>query len=412
MSVQNSRPETPSNPGRAGLHNLPPHQRHPENLPYIDQHTWIQNVMEHPNEYYQWTETLRARSKALNERPDISVMQIENENLVQQLDELRVSNIAGNRLLEQTQNQVNQLLQNQFTKNVQPKPTNFRLDVPAFSGKDRSQYQLFKTLVSFRLKSHSAPIDPQELTALVLAKLEGPALDHLYPYLAREEDNLSIEKIFGVLDSAYMDVQREATAQRDIQTLYQANKPFSEFISQFRRLQAELDWNDSALIARLQVAMSDELRVAIAPFKMPKDLDSFISRCSEVDQALRAAHSFSRKRSGNSSYPIHQTKQFATTFPNHNIHKMTPLASAKNNHDPEPMDLSASKHSSKPRAPLTPAERQARIDSGACLYCGSQGHMVSSCPRRKIQLAAATVHCCPSAHSQTSVTQDLIDLGN
>lgn len=94
-------------------------------------------------------------------------------------------------------------------------------------------------------------------------------------------------------------------------------------------------------------------------------LESFLLKASRVSQHLIACH----------SEPIIPTA----------------ISSRQAQPPPEPM-VTDNYH-------LTPTERSRRITQGPCLYCGSHGHVLNTCPVRPPCPAVSTVHITPTISS-------------
>ncbi len=57
---------------------------------------------------------------------------------------------------------------------------------------------------------------------------------------------------------------------------------------------------------------------------------------------------------------------------------------------------------------LTPTERSRRIAQGLCLYCGSHGHILNTCPIRPPCPAVSTVHITPTISSVPHINASLL----
>ena len=100
-------------------------------------------------------------------------------------------------------------------------------------------------------------------------------------------DSLSTIALFIVLlEQTYDDASREYTAMAKLETLRQRNREFTSFFSEFLGLVGELDWNESAKVAALRRAISDEIRAQLVTQKMPKTLSEFATLCQQIDENL------------------------------------------------------------------------------------------------------------------------------
>ena len=79
-----------------------------------------------------------------------------------------------------------------------------------------------------------------------------------------------------------------------------------------------------------------------------------------------------------------------------------PASSVSNNTANDQMDLS----SSRPRGPLTTAERERRISLGLCLYCGGSGHVAKICPNSRNTSRLAVSEATTRVEEVDSVTEE------
>jgi hypothetical protein len=99
-----------------------------------------------------------------------------------------------------------------------------------------------------------------------------------------------------------------------------------------------------------------------------------INLASECDQSLREEQLL-RRPTAQTSTPSMRNARFATPLVN------TPRPSPSPTLGPTPMDIDAAY--TRPRGPLTLAERQRRKDNNLCFYCGSAVHSFNDCPNRR-----------------------------
>ncbi|KAJ8014175.1 hypothetical protein DPEC_G00037520 [Dallia pectoralis] len=119
--------------------------------------------------------------------------------------------------------------------------------------------------------------------------------------------------------------------------------------------------------------LCERLKDELAPREDSGDLNELITLVIRLDSRLRE-----RQRERASRAPSTSSSLFSSP-PNVSLHSplVPPFTSSNTtSHRPteEPMHLG--------RARLSPAERTRRMQAGVCLYCGQNGHYITSCPVR------------------------------
>lgn len=128
--------------------------------------------------------------------------------------------------------------------------------------------------------------------------------------------------------------------------LRQGTQSAADYAMTFRTLAAASGWNDSALLTVYRQGLRPDLQAELACRDESLSLSALISMSIRLDHLLRERR---RSVAGNSVPPS------ATE-------------------DDEHMDVT--------HARLSPAERRARLQSGACLYCGETDHQLATCPTK------------------------------
>ena len=159
-------------------------------------------------------------------------------------------------------------------------------------------------------------------------------------------------------------VRGKEASQRLLQ-LRQGSRSVASFAVEFRTLAAESGWNEEALQGVFQNALSSELKDRLTSWEEPTNLDHLISLAIHMDNRLRERR---RERSAHSfaTPPFESPAATQSSLP-----VAVPPRYVRSS-SPEPMQIG--------RTHLTPEERERRIRSGACLYCGTSGHLRSGCP--------------------------------
>lgn len=156
-------------------------------------------------------------------------------------------------------------------------------------------------------------------------------------------------------------VRGRETAKR-LMSIRQGNQSVAEFSVEFRTLAADSGWNSAALMDHFLHCLTDTLKDELATRDLPATLDSLIDLATRLDNRLRE-----RTRERRNPHPGLSPRWFPPSSPEPSP-DFLPVSAA------EPMQVG--------RTHLTPTERQRRLQAGACLYCGEEGHFRAACPVR------------------------------
>lgn len=156
----------------------------------------------------------------------------------------------------------------------------------------------------------------------------------------------------------------EEEIARRLWSLKQGNRPVSDLAIDFRILAAESGWNRPALKAAFLQALNENLKDELATRDEPHSLDDLIFLAIKLDARLRERPK-TRDNAPSRSAPVH-LQSIPDPVPDPSF---IPTSS-----DPEPMQIGSTR--------LTPAERNRRIRTRVCLYCGEKGHFIAACPIR------------------------------
>uniref|UniRef100_A0A8C6L166 CCHC-type domain-containing protein n=1 Tax=Nothobranchius furzeri TaxID=105023 RepID=A0A8C6L166_NOTFU len=145
--------------------------------------------------------------------------------------------------------------------------------------------------------------------------------------------------------------------RKKLWTLSQGKRTVADLAVDFRILAARTTWNEDALILVFTEALSDKVRNQLALCPEPSALEELIRLAMSIDK---------RQRELSRHAPV---PAVAAT------HDQNSCASNRLQPDTEePMQMG--------RTRLTQEEREHCQRSGLCLYCGTAGHFVNSCPKQ------------------------------
>jgi hypothetical protein len=252
-------------------------------------------------------------------------------------------------------------------------------DPPKFNG-TRKDLRTFVAQLRIKLHGNAQSFPTlQHRLSYAVGRLEGVAFDQVLPYINDTAVNLgSVDALIKILDDAFGDPDRVATATRELKSLRQANREFSLYFADFQRLSAETDWNDAAKRDALQSGLSEELKDALMVVNEEEEYSAFIKQLQKLDNKLRARQADKKKGGANTGKsglaPARSSAQGAipnsSSKPSNSGH---PTQSGSGYYGPAPMDLSLGKH-------VTPEEKARRIAENLCHYCAGSDHMLRACP--------------------------------
>lgn len=151
----------------------------------------------------------------------------------------------------------------------------------------------------------------------------------------------------------YEDPLRTATAESALHALQQGHRAAEDYVTDFRCWSADVEWNSAALCYQFRLGLSEPLKDELARVGVPESLEALIDLTIQIDRRLR-------ERSAERS-----TERFQ------------PLGLL-----PQESGPSSPSQPSRFHPSLSPEERLYRRQNHLCLYCGRDGHYVSSCPAK------------------------------
>ena len=265
-------------------------------------------------------------------------------------------------------------------------------------GGNKEELLQFTTQLKLKLNINSDHYSASKSDiAYAISRLEGNALSQVLPLVksATEVNIDSIETFFKILEAAFGDPDKKGTAQRKIRSLRQTNRAFHEYLADFQRYIVDTDYNEEARLAALIEGLSQELKSMLMYIPTPRTMMEAIETLQSLENRRKmfggttntSGHTRQRTfpltavnlANSTASSSAKSTFQTPVTTATRSPSTVYPASSVSNYTTNDPMDLS----SSRPRGPLTAAERERRISLGLCLYCGGSGHVAKSCPNSR-----------------------------
>ncbi|KAF8748554.1 hypothetical protein RHS01_10770 [Rhizoctonia solani] len=243
-----------------------------------------------------------------------------------------------------------------------PAPSTVKVDHPdAFKGKIGSEAKQWLTqmLAWVRLNQRQFPTDLEVLSFLLMNMEEAagawahPHLDQLGSHCALIQ---TMDEFKNKFLAAFGDPDATRAAERKITSLTQTGT-CAKYITKFRTLQMELDWNDAALCGQFAQGLHWEVQKQIATReRQPRTLRELQDAALIIDNALREEQA-SHLQQGNKSGRTSSTPNWG----------QVPA-----NRPPKPAP-------SPPTPTTSRKERNRRRAEGLCVKCGKPGHKFAKC---------------------------------
>ncbi|QRW23942.1 integrase core domain protein [Rhizoctonia solani] len=241
-------------------------------------------------------------------------------------------------------------------------PAPVKVDHPdAYTGKIGSEAKqwLTRMLAWTRLNARMFPTD-QEVLSFLLMNMKDAAGAWAHPHLDQLGSHRAIiQTVEGFkleFLAAFGDPDATRAAERKITTLTQSGT-CADYITKFRTLAMELDWNDAALQGQFARGLHWEVSRQIATREhQPRTLLELQNAALVIDNALckeRASHPPRDNKSSKPSNPARGTSTGQST-----------TGSKKLSDDPNF---------------VSEEERNRRRAAGACIKCGKMGHKFADC---------------------------------
>lgn len=262
-------------------------------------------------------------------------------------------------------------------------------DPETFNG-TRDQLNAFITecMLVFELQPSRFP-DDRTRVGYMVSLLRGTALMAVRPHLSattRPLFLLQYTNFVEYLKTNFGDPDEKGTARRKLKALRQVNSA-SAYFSEFQQYIAILGWMDQdpivdKAIDGLKPTLKDELaRIG----KRPESLSELIDFVIPLDNRLFEREQERSRESQVTNKKVTQTTSYSTA-----VASPVPTSAKLPNTQPQQRVVQQTTTTVAPvgqvrRAPgpLSPEERQERIDNGKCLFCGVFGHIGRDCAERK-----------------------------
>ncbi|QRW26675.1 Retrotransposable element Tf2 protein [Rhizoctonia solani] len=200
--------------------------------------------------------------------------------------------------------------------------------------------------------------EEEQMVVWILYHMTDKAADWALPIIGaiiKGEGNppTTIQALTGKFKEAFDDPDAKRAAARKIAALSQTTTT-SEYVTEFRNLMAELDWNEEAYIAQFTRGLHWKVKELLSTKdSVPDELEAIFAASIKIDNICRK-----NKENRPKKAPAKSPATVATT-------STTTTQRVRLSEDPNY---------------VTPEERDRRRASGLCVKCGQKGHGIKQCP--------------------------------
>ena len=213
-----------------------------------------------------------------------------------------------------------------------------------------------------------------------VGRLKGTAEQRILPLVESDHESTirTMDKFYEALEVAFGDPDKKATAQRYIQKLKQANRPFHQHLADFEAHIHDTGYDEQNQRFNFKEGLSSELRALLIPTRANELSFAELKKlCQRMDNEQRQITPFVPRGS----------RPTLNTPPALARASTAPAINRSTDDSNTAMDLSNVNQNparfASTRGPISAQERQRRMDNKLCLYAGCSGHISKDCPLRK-----------------------------
>ncbi|QRW22942.1 Retrotransposable element Tf2 protein [Rhizoctonia solani] len=200
--------------------------------------------------------------------------------------------------------------------------------------------------------------EEEQMVVWILYHMTDKAADWALPIIGtiikgKGNPPTTIQALTGKFKEAFADPDAKRAAARKIAALSQTTTT-SEYVTEFRNLMAELDWNKEAYIAQFTQGLHWKVKELLSTKdSVPDKLKAIFAASIKIDN-IRRKNEENRPKKAPTKAPVTATTSTSTT-----------TTRVRLSEDPNY---------------VTPEERDRRRASGLCVKCGQKGHGIKQCP--------------------------------
>lgn len=216
----------------------------------------------------------------------------------------------------------------------------------------------------FQLQPATFPTGPAKV-AYVITQLSGKAKEWGTSVWEADQPFCKDYRAFAEEMRKVFDRSKHGReAAREMLHIRQGRRSVSDYAIQFRTLATSSGWNADALYDTFLNGLSEDIKDELVTRELPADFDALVGLAIRIDVRWR-------QRYGEGPSTRFQRGSGGAWAPHPSTSGWTPPPSSTPTEE-EPMQVD--------RTRLSPAEKQRRIRTGSCLYCGQLGHLAAVCP--------------------------------
>ncbi|KAI2653687.1 Retrotransposon-derived protein PEG10 [Labeo rohita] len=228
---------------------------------------------------------------------------------------------------------------------------------------------LLQVQLYIRMQPQQFPTENSKV-AFLISLLTGKAFQWAKAIWNADNPINSFERFTSHFSEVFSNTTRTLTVSDQLFRLQQGSSSVHEYTIHFRTLAAASGWNEFALLGAYRQGLNPDIRAAMTLYDDSIGLETFLQCTARVSQRLAACQ------------PSETAPQSAM------VAACSPV--------PEPMQIDSSR--------LSRTERQCRITSGLCLYCGTPGHFLRNCPVRPPRPVMSTIQSDIETAQQTLIS--------
>ncbi|QRW20759.1 Retrotransposable element Tf2 protein [Rhizoctonia solani] len=200
--------------------------------------------------------------------------------------------------------------------------------------------------------------EEEQMVVWILYHMTDKAADWALPIIGtiikgKGNPPTTIQALTGKFKEAFDDPDAKRAAARKIAALSQTTTT-SEYVTEFRNLMAELDWNEEAYIAQFTRGLHWKVKELLSTKdSVPNELKAIFAASIKIDN-IRRKNEENRPKKAPTKTPVTATTSTSTT-----------TTRVRLSEDPNY---------------VTPEERDRCRASGLCVKCGQKGHGIKQCP--------------------------------
>lgn len=241
-----------------------------------------------------------------------------------------------------------------------------------FDGSNFSCRQfLLQLKLVFSLNPNAYPTDHSK-SLYLMSLLKGPAFEWASTFLEKDDPILDdYESFTKTLSEIFEEPDRVQSAMNRLSNLHQGSDSAAEYTSKFKQLACSVPWDELALTHQFRLGLNGQIKDFLATHDLPTTLQGMITLAIRIDQRLTERE---RERALEKPLPSSPPHQF----------EFKAKESSKNSSTPVEIPV-GTKDISEVWSKLSPRQQRylSRTAQDLCVYCGTSGHQVSDCPKKK-----------------------------